>query len=171
MIEIRRDRPDDGAAIRIVNRLAFGREDEAALVDALRNGGYVVASLVAEEAGRIVGHILFSRLPIESAGRIVDAAALAPMAVMPGRQREGIGSALVRAGLEACRKVGIAAVVVLGHPAYYPRFGFSAAAARGLRCPFPGAGDAFMALALAPGSLEVRDAAVHYAPPFGVTPG
>jgi putative acetyltransferase len=126
MVKIRPERPDDIAAIQAVNRQAFGQADEAVLVDALRDGGFAVASLVAEDAGRIVGHILFSRLPVAAGGRIVEGAALAPMAVMPDRQREGIGSALVRAGLVACRAAGIAAVVVLGHPDYYPRFGFSA---------------------------------------------
>ncbi len=171
MVRIRPERPDDFAAIRTVNRLAFGQADEAALVDALRGGGFGVAALVAEDAGRIVGHIFFSRLPIEAGGRVVAGAALAPMAVTPERQRQGIGSALVRAGLAACRGAGIAAVVVLGHPDYYPRFGFSAQAARGLRPPFPDAGDAFMALELVPGSLDVRDAIVRYAPPFGIAGG
>jgi putative acetyltransferase len=171
MVKIRPERPDDIAAIQAVNRQAFGQADEAVLVDALRDGGFAVASLVAEDAGRIVGHILFSRLPVAAGGRIVEGAALAPMAVMPDRQREGIGSALVRAGLVACRAAGIAAVVVLGHPDYYPRFGFSARAARGLRPPFPDAGDAFMALELMPGALDVRDAAVRYAPPFEIAGG
>jgi GNAT superfamily N-acetyltransferase len=103
MVKIRPERPDDIAAIQAVNRQAFGQADEAVLVDALRDGGFAVASLVAEDAGRIVGHILFSRLPVAAGGRIVEGAALAPMAVMPDRQREGIGSALVRAGLVACR--------------------------------------------------------------------
>jgi len=171
MIEILPERPGDVAAIRAVNRRAFGQEDEAALVESLRNGGDVIASLVADDEGQIVGHILFSRLRIEAGDRTVDAAVLAPMAVLPERQRAGIGSALVRAGLDACREAGVAAIVVLGHPDYYPRFGFSADAARGLRCPFPGAGNAFMALELIPGSLDLSDAAVRYAPPFGVTDG
>jgi putative acetyltransferase len=168
MTTIRAESPEDIPAIREVNRLAFGQEDEGALVDALRNGGYGIASLVAEDGGRIVGHIFFSRLVIEADGRTIEAAALAPMAVLPECQRQGIGSALVRAGLKSCRAAGIVAVVVLGHPDYYPRFGFSAEAARGLISPFPEAGDAFMALELVPGALEVTYAAVHYAPPFGI---
>ncbi|MDH3231643.1 MAG: N-acetyltransferase [Alphaproteobacteria bacterium] len=170
-VEIRPERADDIPAIGAVNRLAFGQADEAALVDALRDGGFGVISLVAEDAGRIVGHIFFSRLPVEAGDRVVAGAALAPLAVLPDRQREGIGSALVGAGLAACQTAGIAAVVVLGHPDYYPRFGFSALAARGLRSPFPGAGDAFMALELVPGSLDLRDAVVRYAPPFGIADG
>ncbi len=171
MALIRAERPADIPAIRAVNRLAFGQSEETNLVDALRDEGYVIASLVAEDAGKIVGHILFSRLPIESPGRVVEAAALAPMAVLPERQRAGIGSALVVAGLAACRNAGIAAVVVLGHPAYYPRFGFSADAARRLRCPVPEAGDAFMALELISGSLDIDDGVVRYAPPFGIPAG
>ena len=171
MLEIRLESTDDLDGVRAVNRLAFGQDDEAALVDALRDGGYGVVSLVAEEGGRIVGHILFSRLPIEAGGKVIEAAALAPMAVLPDRQRQGIGSALVRAGLAACREAGIAAVVVLGHPDYYPRFGFSAKAAGGLHSPFPGAGDGFMALELVPGALAVSEALVRYAPPFGIAGG
>ena len=171
MLEIRPETPDDISAIRDVNRLAFGQEDEAALVDALRDGGYGVVSLVAEDDGRIAGHIFFSRLAIEAGGQTVEAAALAPMAVLPECQREGIGSALAGAGLEACRTAGIAAVVVLGHPDYYPRFGFSPDAAHGLLSPFPGAGGAFMALELVPGALDVSDASIRYAPPFGIEGG
>ena len=168
VLEIRPEQPSDIPAIREVNRRAFGQADEAALVDALRDGGFCVASLVAEDAGRIIGHILFSHLPIAAGGRVIEAAALAPMAVLPERQREGIGSALVRAGLAACRRAGVAAVVVLGHPDYYPRFGFSARAAQGLRSPFPDAGEALMALELVPGALDLRDAVVRYASPFGI---
>lgn len=171
MLEIRPETPGDIPAIRAVNGLAFGQADEAVLVDALRDGGHGAVSLVAEDGGRIVGHVLFSRLPIEAGDRVVAGAALAPMAVLPERQREGIGSALVRAGLAACRMAGIAAVVVLGHPDYYPRFGFSAEAAHGLRPPFPEAGSAFMALELVPGSLDLHDAIVRYAPPFGIVDG
>ena len=114
----------------------------------------------------VVGHILFSHLPIQTAGgAILHAAALAPMAVLPAHQRAGIGAALVRAGLEACAEGDARAVVVLGHPDYYPRFGFSAEAARALQAPF--SGPAFMALELLPGALR-GGGAVRYARAFGL---
>ena len=163
-VVIRDETSDDLDAIRDVNRLAFGQEDEARLVDALRDGGYVRVSLVAEEAGRVVGHILFSDLPIETPGGIVPALSLAPMAVIPSHQRRGIGSMLVREGLRACAEAGHRIVVVLGHPEFYPRFGFSAKMAERLRSPY--SGPAFMALELVPGALEGVEGEVRYPPPF-----
>ena len=137
------------------------------LVDAtLGAGGHARLSLVAERAGRVVGHILFSDLPIVTATGTVSALALAPMAVLPEFQRQGIGSARVRHGLDECRRQGHRIVVVLGHPDFYPRFGFSAKLAERLTSPFHG-GDAFMALELTPGALEGVTGRVQYAPPFG----
>ena len=150
---IRDETPNDLDAIREVNRRAFGGEAEARLVDRLRDDGLVVASLVAIEGERIAGHILFSDLPIKTEYGVIPAAALAPVAVVPERQRAGIGSALVQRGLETCRERGRTAVVVLGHPTYYPRFGFSAGLARTIHSPYSGAGEAFMALELTPGAL------------------
>lgn len=103
---IRPETAADVEAIRDVNRLAFGQDDEARLVDALRGGGFVRLSLVAEESGLVVGHILFSDLPIITDVGTVPALALAPMAVLPEFQRRGIGSALVRRGLDECRRRG-----------------------------------------------------------------
>lgn len=114
----------------------------------------------------ILGHILFSPLDLEIDGTPMPAAALAPISVRPDRQGQGIGGQLIEAGLEACRAAGIAAVVVLGHPGYYPRFGFSAALARKLHAPF--SGDAFMALELIPDALAGRAGSVRYAPAFGL---
>ena len=139
-MRIRPETAADLAAIREVNRLAFDGEDEARLVDALRDGGYVRLSLVAEEEGRVVGHILFSDLPIVTEGGTVQALALAPMAVIPSHQRRGIGSMLVGEGLRTCAEAGHRIVVVLGHPEFYPRFGFSAKMAGRLRSPLLGAG-------------------------------
>jgi putative acetyltransferase len=156
----------DHEAIRHVNRLAFGQDDEARLVDALRDGGYLRLSLVAERAGRVAGHILFSDLPIITEAGTIFALALAPMAVLPECQKQGIGSALVRTGLEECRQQGRKIVVVVGHPHFYPRFGFSSKLAASLTSPFSGR-DSFMALELAPGALEGVAGRVQYAPPFG----
>jgi putative acetyltransferase len=155
---------DDLAAVREVNRLAFGREDEARLVEALRYGGHSRASLVAEEGGQVVGHILFSELPIATEEGTVEALSLAPMAVTPSHQRHGIGSLLVREGLRACRESGHRIVVVLGHPEFYPQFGFSAKLAETLKSPF--SGPAFMALELVPGALDGVEGEVRYPPPF-----
>jgi putative acetyltransferase len=161
---IRQETPADHDAIREVNRLAFGREDEASLVETLREGGYARFSLVAEEGGQVVGHILFSDLPIVTPHWTVEALALAPMAVIPSRQRQGIGSLLAREGLRVCRESGHRIVVVLGHPEFYPRFGFSAGLAERLRSPF--SGPAFMAIELVPGALEGVEGEVRYPPPF-----
>lgn len=157
----------DAAVIRRINEDAFGGAEEAGLIEALRADGDAVVELVALLEGVIVGHILFSRLVIEASdGTAVSAAALAPMAVLPADQNLGIGSSLVTQGLAACSEGDIGAVVVLGHPQYYPRFGFSAAQAAGLRAPF--SGEAFMALELIPGALDVEGASVRYAAAFGL---
>jgi putative acetyltransferase len=166
VVAVRHEVPGDLDAIRSVNRLAFGQEDEVALVDALRDGGYVRASLVAEVDRRVVGHVLFSDLPIITAAGTVPALALAPMAVVPEFQNLGVGSELVRRGLDVCRERGHAIVVVLGHPRYYPRFGFSHALAARLTSPFPG-GEAFMAGELVPGALAGVSGRIEYPPPFG----
>jgi putative acetyltransferase len=162
---IRPETTADLEAIRQVNRLAFGQDDEARLVDALRQGGYVRVSLVAEQASQVVGHILFSDLPIITEGGTVPALALAPMAVLPERQNQGIGSALVQRGLEVCKEQGHRIVVVLGHPNFYPRFGFSSKLASTLASPF-GGGDSWMALELVPGALDQVSGKVAYPPPF-----
>jgi putative acetyltransferase len=163
---VREETPLDLEAIREVNRRAFGQGDEARLVDALRDGGYARLSLVAEEGGRVVGHVLFSDLPIVMQAGALQALALAPVAVLPERQRQGIGSRLIREGLRACSEAGHPAVVVLGHADYYPRFGFSAWLAERLQAPF--SGPSFMALELVPGALAGVTGEVRYPPPFGL---
>jgi putative acetyltransferase len=165
---IRPERPEDLPQIHEVNRLAFGQADEALLVDRLRTEGDALISLVAEgKDGRLDGHILFSPLPITRPdGSTLTAAALAPVAVRPDCQNRGIGGALIRAGIEACREVSLDAIVVLGHPDYYPRFGFSAERARNLEAPF--SGPPFMALELRPGCLDGAKGKVRYARAFGL---
>ncbi|MGP0068489.1 MAG: GNAT family N-acetyltransferase [Isosphaeraceae bacterium] len=154
----------DHAGVRELNRLAFGGDDEARLVDALREAGYARISMVAEEYGRLVGHILFSALTIATSRGEIQALSLAPMAVVPSRQRKGIGSALVGEGLRACREAGHRIVVVLGHPEFYPRFGFSAKLAEPLESPY--SGPAFMAVELVPNALQGIEGEVRYPPPF-----
>jgi putative acetyltransferase len=162
---IRTEKPVDREAIQRVNRLAFGRDDEARLVDALRDEGYVRLSLVAELGGVVVGHILFSDLPIVGETATVSAVALAPVAVAPTYQRQQIGSELIRRGLANCRDAGQRIAIVLGHPDFYRGFGFSAELARPLDSPFAG-NPAFMALELVPGALDGVRGRVEYPPPF-----
>lgn len=164
--QLRPETPADWVQIRRVNNNAFGRLDEADLVDNLRADGAVLVSLIAEVKGEIVGHILFSRMSVETPTRSVAAVALAPLAVMPEFQRSGIGSALVRDGLEELRDRGERIVIVLGHPEYYTRFGFSTATARNLASPFPP--EAYMALELVPGALDGMWGVVRYPAAFGL---
>lgn len=166
VVTIRERRAGDDDAIRALNDAAFGGTYESILIDDLRSAKLDAIELVATDRSKIVGHILFSALHVTLAGRSVRALALAPMAVQPGLQRGGIGSALIEAGLDRARDAGWQAVIVVGHRTYYPRFGFSAARARHLAAPF--SGDSFMALDLVPGALEGSAGRVTYPPPFGV---
>lgn len=147
---IRYAKPGDHAAIAQVVEAAFGREEEARLVARLRDDGDVLFELVAEDTAGLSGHVLFSRL---WADRYEMFAALAPLAVRPGVQGAGLGSALVRAGLDSAREFGAHGVLVLGEPAYYGRFGFSAETAARVRAPYSGQ-PAFMALALESGAFD-----------------
>jgi putative acetyltransferase len=167
-VAIRDETPADHAAGERVLRQAFHGGDEANLVRALRNGGHVVISLVAE-ANEVMGHIVFSRLRIESATASVDGLAMAPLAVDPAFQRRGIGSAMVRAGLERAKSLGERIVFVLGDPAYYGRFGFSAETAKSFECVY--ACEAFQALLLGDALPGVMVGRVVYAPPFDALGG
>lgn len=163
-VVVRTETPCDVETIRFVNNAAFGSSVEGILIDALRDGGFVRLSLIAEVERQIVGHILFSELCIETGAATILALALAPMSVLPEFQCRGIGSQLVRDGLATCRDQGHAIVLVVGHPDFYPRFGFSAELARALESPY--AGPAFMAAELTPGALAGVSGRVIYAPPF-----
>ncbi len=166
-VVIRPETPDDFDAVTQVNENAFGRPDEAKLVAALREQAYPIVSLVAVRDERVVGHILFTPVIAEEAlvtpGLLMG---LAPMAVRLGNQRAGIGSQLVRTGLEACTTLGCAAVVVLGHPEYYPRFGFVPASTFGLRSEYPVPDEIFMAMELVPDALEACHGVIKYHPAF-----
>lgn len=163
---IREERPEDCPAVYEVNRRAFPTPAEADLVDALRPMADPLISLVAVLDGRVVGHILFT--PVQVVGETGERTALglAPMAVLPEFQSQGIGSRLVRAGLDACRALGYPAVVVLGHPDYYPRFGFEPAAPRGLHYKDASFDPYFFVIGLALGALEGLSGWVEYLPPF-----
>jgi putative acetyltransferase len=163
-LQIREEEAGDRESIQEIHRAAFDSVAEPRLIDGLWAGGHVRLSLVAEQEGQILGHILFSELAIVGKDGSVPALALAPMAVAPVFQRRGVGSALVRRGLELCQARGHRVVIVVGHPSFYPRFGFSAARAARLQSRY--AGEAFMAVELAPGALEGVTGRVLYPPPF-----
>jgi putative acetyltransferase len=166
MIQIRPERADDVAAVHAVHCAAFPTDEEAILVARLRDRGQARVSLVAEVGGEVVGHVVFSPVTIDGASGVCSGVGLAPLAVLPACQRQGVGSALTREGVEVCRRQGVGFVVVLGHPEYYPRFGFRRASERGLRNEY-GADEAFMVLELQPGSLPPSGGLVKYGPEFG----
>lgn len=162
---IRVETPADIPGVRVVNEAAFETGAEAALVDALRENGKFVLSLVADVGGEIVGHILFTEIAMEPGGTDARMLGLAPMAVHPDWQGRGVGSALVGRGLTDCRELGYRGVVVLGHPEYYPRFGFVPASRHGITCTYDAPDEAFMAIAL--GDAELPKGRALYQPEFG----
>ncbi len=167
MVSIAIEEPGQRGEVLVLNRLAFGGEDEARIIMALTRDRLDVLSLLAIEGATVAGHILFSRLEVSVDGREVKAVALAPMAVLPDRQGRGIGSALIRRGLGLLAARGFEAIIVVGHPGFYPRFGFSAALARHIASPFQGA-DAFMGLELKAGALAGANGICRYPAAFGL---
>ena len=165
-LTIRPERRQDIARIRAVNERAFGQPDEAALVDEVRARGERCISLVAVDGGRLVGHVLFTPVTIHGPGCEHQAVGLAPMAVDPDCQRRGIGSRLVAQGLDRCRESGYRIAVVLGHPTYYPRFGFVPARRHGIRFELDVPDDAFMVLELKPGALAGCTGVARYVQEF-----
>ncbi|MFC1938089.1 GNAT family N-acetyltransferase [Chloroflexota bacterium] len=166
MLAIRLETPEDVDSIRYVNKQAFGQNEEAELVEKLRNRAALILSLVAVQNNAVVGHIAFSQVVIESENSSFEAIALTPMSVLPAYQSKGIGSQLVRAGLEECRRLGHEIVVILGHPDYYPRFGFIPAKTRGIDCEFEAPDEAWMVLELREGALAGRGGIVQFQPEF-----
>ena len=167
---VRQETAADFAVVSVVLTEAFGQPDEAVLVERLRAEGHHVPglTLVAEVDHAVVGHILLSRVVVEdrAAGTVTPALALAPLAVAPEHQNKGIGAVLVEAALERARQHPEAVVVVLGHPAYYPRFGFVPAVSLGISAPWPGIpSDAFMVRPL-PSYSEACRGIVRYPPAF-----
>jgi putative acetyltransferase len=163
---IRREQPSEASAIRRVLESAFGQPAEADLVDGLRSTGSLTLSLVVLYDEEIIGHIAFSPVSIGGTTTSPPALALAPVAVTPGSQRSGVGSALIRFGLEEARRLGHPGIIVLGHAEYYPRFGFSPASRFGITCPFDVPDEHFMAIELSPGGLTDCNGVVGYRPEF-----
>ena len=161
-ILIHPESPKDAAAISQVNHLAFNRENEAILVERLRQNNAITLSLVAEQDGQILGHILFSPVTITDGEFQWQAIGLRPMAVMPEFQHQGIGSALIRAGLDELKKRGQDVVIVLGHPEYYPRFGFRPSKPFGIQWEVNVPDEVFMVAELSRGSLNGRTGIVRY---------
>ncbi len=167
MTHIMLELPEQRAQVLALNRLAFNGEEEARIIEALSRDDLVVLSLVATEGAKVAGHILFSRLEVAVDGRPVKAVSLAPMAVLSDRQNKGIGLTLVRRGLNLLAARGFEAVLVVGHTAFYPRFGFSPETVRHIACPFHGL-DAFMGLELKPGALAGESGVCRYPAAFAL---
>jgi len=167
MIDIRPENPKDFQQIHQVNIAAFGRENEARLVDLLRDHGALSLSMVAEKDGCIVGHIAFSPMQIKfTGGSEIQALALGPAAVMPEFQKLGIGIRLIQVSLDILKAQGNSIVIVLGHPEYYPRFGFVPASQFNIKCSFEVPDEAFMLLELTAGLLNNLEGVAYYRPEF-----
>ena len=166
MVVIRPETPEAQTLIHYVNQQAFGRKQEADLVDKLRKKGVLTVSLIAVQETAVVGHIAFSPVEIASEKSSFGALTLAPVAVLPAHQNKGIGSQLVVAGLKECQRLGHEIVVLAGHPNYYPRFGFIRAYAKGIECEFEVPDEAWMIAELKPGALAGRQGRVRFQPEF-----
>ena len=160
-MQIRTEEQKDWTSVHAVNASAFETPAEANLVDALRARARPIVSLVAEAEGSVVGHILFSPVALSDHPNL-EIMGLAPVAVLPVQQRKGIGSALVRTGLQRCKKLGFGAVVVLGHPEYYPRFGFLPSRHFGIGCEYEVPQEVFMVVELNSGFLRGVSGTIKY---------
>ena len=163
--QIRPENGDDKAAVFVVNTAAFPTDAEARLVDALRESAMPYVSLVVVQGDELLGHIMFTPVTLAPVDDL-NIMGLAPMAVLPERQNGGIGTALVEAGLHRCRALGVGAVAVLGHPDYYPRFGFTPSANWRIKSEYDVPEEAFMIMELSPGHLERRHGTISYHPAF-----
>ena len=158
-MNIRFEQPNDIEQIKNVHLIAFETDTEANIVDALRNAGVELISIVAEKNGEIIGHILFSPVTLDGVTKIMG---LAPMAVLPNWQRKGVGSKLINEGMKACEKAGYEAVVVLGHPDYYPRFGFEPSVNFRIKSEYDVPPEVFMVKELKNGALKDKTGTVKY---------
>ncbi|HEU4368988.1 MAG TPA: N-acetyltransferase [Methylomirabilota bacterium] len=167
MITIRAEQPGDAATVGEVHTAAFGRPDEARLVERLRARARPYLGLLAVDGAEVVGHIVFAPVTLHCYQAPYTVLALAPMAVRPASQRRGVGSALVREGLAACREAGHDVVVLVGHPAFYARFGFVAARPLGLLSEPAFPDEAFMVAELTAGALRGRRGVVLFSSDYG----
>ena len=161
-IIIRPEVPEDHQKIRTINLSAFETDVEANLIEALRRSGIPLISLVAEQNGELVGHILFSPVRMEGSGSDVSIAGLAPMAIFPEYQKQGIGTLMIEEGVKRCHEAGYAAIVVLGHPQYYQKFGFIPSVRFGIRSEYDVPDDVFMVRELDRGALDGCKGTVKY---------
>lgn len=165
-VHIRPEIKDDIRKIWRVNASAFDTEAEANLVDNLRKSGIPLISLVAEANEKLIGHILFSPVSLSGSKADIKIAGLAPMSVLPDHQKQGIGASLVEAGLKLCTLNGYKAVVVLGHPDYYPKFGFAPSSRFGIKSEYDVPDEVFMVKELENGALSEYKGVVKYHPLF-----
>ena len=163
---IRDEAESDAAAVRALLMAAFESPVEAGIVDALRLACSDRISLVAEDGGEVAGHILFTPVDLATTAGVVRGYGLAPLAVRPDRQRRGIGSRLVHAGLARVREAGAPFVIVIGHPDYYPRFGFAPASRHGVRCQWPDIPDAAVMLLVLDPTRTPFEGEARYRPEF-----
>ena len=162
---LRPEEPKDHSAVHAVNQSAFETSAEANLVDVLRREAHPIISLVAEQNGAIIGHIMFS--PVSLTGHTdLKIMGLGPVAVAPEHQRMGIGTALLKTGLEKCNEIGYGAVIVLGHQSYYPRFGFVPSVNYGISSEYDVPPEVFMVMELQPGYLNDASGIIQYHPAF-----
>lgn len=166
-MKIRQETSEDHHTVYEINHLAFGQENESRLIEKIRKGETFVPelSLVAEEDGKVIGHILFSKVKIKGK-KTYESLALAPMSVHPDFQKKGIGSQLITIGLQKVKELNFEHVIVLGHKDYYPKFGFQKASTWNIRCPFEVPDEVFMAIELVEGSLKNKEGTVEYPPVF-----
>ncbi|MGV3488941.1 MAG: GNAT family N-acetyltransferase [Tuberibacillus sp.] len=167
---IRAEKREDIDPISEVHTLAFERVNEAKLVEAIRSSEYFIPELslaaVSGASNEVIGHIMFSEISIKTEEGLLPTIGLSPMAVHPEYQNRGIGSALVREGLKRCKEKGFEHVFVLGHPHFYPKFGFEPSNPKGIRPPFPVPDEVFMVCELKEGSLAPIFGTVEYPPAF-----
>ncbi|NYT00929.1 MAG: N-acetyltransferase [Methanocellales archaeon] len=166
-VTIRKEEKKDYKKVYEVNCFAFQQEYESKLIEKIRKGKNFIPelSLVAEIDDEIVGHILFSRIEIVG-DSVFDSLALAPMAVIPEFQKQGIGSKLIKKGIEKAKELGFDSIIVLGHKEYYPKFGFQKASKWNIKCPFEVHEEAFMAIELTEKAFEDKAGTVKYPDEF-----